>query len=627
MKESVHAMKRAARSVATFVVALCFLAPTVFAQGPPGDAPNVPAYTVARIKVLAGSVWLRPADAGEWDEATTNTPLTPHGRVSVPNGSEAELQFRGGQFVLLTGGTDLEAQEMEEEQTVFRLRAGEIRFDLPEYDFAPVRVQLPGAASARLEEPGRYWLTVTDPGTTVLVVRRGTATVSREGEAYRLSAGEEATIGREVAIGPYQGGPAPAPPLPQISDEGRETGVPPVVYSELEEYGEWVYLPTYGYAWRPRVATGWSPYVYGRWVWMVPYGWTWVSYEPWGWYPYHCGYWVTDPVYGWVWAPYNAFVAVSIYVGPSYRHYYYERYRYVPCNVRFIPEGRTIRWVPMSPGERYRPPTVSRDDARLSRWNRPLPGGRVFVRGGAGSQQRVWRDVTVVHAERQRAVHAVPTGGQRPDMRPVRPEGSRRSTGGAAPPPNGGRGPEGAPARKVEQGAGRPGAPQGGIPAPHSVQGVGSPRSEPVPRDMQRGAPRTETPHEPAPRATSPQAETPREPSPRSTAPRVVAPPAAPSVPSAPPASTRPEVSVPRETPRGGGAVERAPSRQAPEREYYRDTDNAPGGYDRGGGNVDRGSQGGYDRGGGGRWDRGDGGWGGSSGGGGGYDRGGGRTR
>jgi len=166
------------------------------------------------------------------------------------------------------------------------------------------------------------------------------------------------------------------------------------------------------------VAVGWSPYVYGRWVWISPYGWTWVSSEPWGWYPYRCGYWLTDPAYGWVWSPYNSFVSVSFFFGSNrYRHH---NVYFRPATVRFVPEGGYVRWVPLRPGERYRPAGYARGDARLARWNRPLESGRVFVR--AGPDRREWRDYSAVHAERQAEIRKTRAAQPRPDTRTVRPE-------------------------------------------------------------------------------------------------------------------------------------------------------------------------------------------------------------
>jgi len=163
---------------------------------------------------------------------------------------------------------------------------------------------------------------------------------------------------------------------------------------------------------------GWSPYVYGRWVWIFPYGWTWVSNEPWGWYPYRCGYWITDPVFGWIWSPYNAFVSVNFVFGSH--HYRHHNVYFRPATVRFIPEGRNVRWVPLRPGERFRPVEFHRDDTRLARWNRPLDSGRVFVRGGPDRSQ--WRDWKAVHTERQVESRKTRAAQPRTDTRTILPE-------------------------------------------------------------------------------------------------------------------------------------------------------------------------------------------------------------
>src|SRR5512139_145869 len=351
-------MKRAVRLFAV-LFAVAATVPPALAQTPEGDAQGVPAYAVARLKVLDGSVWVRTASDGEWEEFETNSPIPPGSRISVPASSEGELQFHGGQFVLLTSGTDLEAREFREEQTAFRIRAGEIRFDLTEDDFAPVTVRVTGGANVQVPRPGKYWIVVDEGNQTLLVVRSGEAIVLKDEGKIHVRGGEQAVIGDVVTVSRYgQGEEQPEEPAPE--ETGSEAPVPPSVTSELQDYGEWVTVPDYGYVWRPYVATGWSPYVYGRWVWISPYGWTWVSYEPWGWYPYRCGYWVTIPAFGWVWYPYNAFFSVSVGVGyvptwkPYYGYrgypYYYRSSYYYPANVRFVPEGRQVRWVPLKPG-------------------------------------------------------------------------------------------------------------------------------------------------------------------------------------------------------------------------------------------------------------------------------------
>ena len=241
-------MKRAALYIAASIAAFILAGvPPALAQEEEGPEGGISAYAVARVKVLDGSVWVRPSDGGDWEEFSSNSPIPPRSRVSVPDGSEAELQFHGGQFVLLTSGTDLEVRDLQEGKSVFRLRAGEIRFDLPPDDFAPVSVRVPGGAVAQFPVPGRQWLTVTDSDETRLVVRRGSAVVTVEGDEHRLRAGQEAVIGRDVAVGPYRGGADESAEPPPPSEEAERQGdAPPVVVNELREYGEWVDVPTYG---------------------------------------------------------------------------------------------------------------------------------------------------------------------------------------------------------------------------------------------------------------------------------------------------------------------------------------------------------------------------------------------
>jgi len=484
-------MKRAALYIAASIAAfvLAGVSPA-HAQDEAGAEGGFSAYAVARVKVLDGSVWVRSSDGGDWEEFSSNSPVPPRSRVSVPDGSEAELQFHGGQFVLLTSGTDLEVRDLQEGKSVFRLRAGEIRFDLPADDFAPVSVRGPGGAVARFPVPGRQWLTVTDSDETRLVVRRGSAVVTVEGDAHRLRAGQEAVIGRDVAVGQYRGGADEfAEPAPPSEEAERQGAAPPAVVNELREYGEWVDVPAYGTVWRPRVSVGWSPYVYGRWAWISPYGWTWVSNEPWGWYPYRCGYWLTDPVFGWFWSPYNSFVSVNFVFGSNrYRHH---NVFFRPATVRFVPEGRNVRWVPLRPGERYRPSGFVRGDSRLERWNRPLDTGRVFVRGG--TDRREWRDYRTVHAERQVEIRKTRAAQPRPDTRTVRPERravrpstavERRKRAESQKKGNTIREPKARPAPKEDRGTG---ATRKAVPGSGTVERQTSPSRDPAVRPTERG--------------------------------------------------------------------------------------------------------------------------------------------
>ena len=587
--------KQAKLFVALFSVFACLAAFSglqVFASELEGDdSPGIPAYAISRLKVLAGVVYTRTPDS-DWQEATTNTPLGPNNRISVPNGSEAELQFHAGQFVLLTSGVDIEIPEMSEESTRFRLRAGEIRFDLPGDDFAPVSVRVPGGANARFDEPGRYWLEVTDEDITYLVVRRGRATVAQEGETTRVLEGQEATIGRNITVAQYKGSGESAPEPAPLTMQEREAGVPPVVSYELRDYGNWVYTSSYGYVWQPRVASGWSPYVYGRWEWVSPYGWTWIAYEPWGWYPYRAGYWITVPGIGWAWTPYGSFVSVNFVWGWGYyNHYGYHHHRnfyYRPANARFIPEGRDVRWVPLRPGEQYSPPQVRRNDTRLLKWNRALDSNSVYMaQRGSEPGSRQWRDVREVQTERQAAatLRSSTAPASRVDARPVRPELMRSApsaTGSASSSITGNS--SRSAGRTDEQRSTRGVSPRSTI----SGDATTSPRA-PSSSYPTRDVPSTREQHGVSPVSPSRDAHMTREHgtvSPSFPAPQT---PSRPTVSPSSPATQAPSRSTGRE----------APSRERPSGfEYNSDTIERGGGFDRGGG-FNRGGNGSSSRGGG----------------------------
>jgi hypothetical protein len=81
---------------------------------------------------------------------------------------------------------------------------------------------------------------------------------------------------------------------------------------DLDRYGTWRTVPTYGSVWVPTaVQPGWAPYTTGSWTLDPTYGWTWVDAAPWGWAPYHHGRWVFVDRF-WCWAP-GPLVARPVY--------------------------------------------------------------------------------------------------------------------------------------------------------------------------------------------------------------------------------------------------------------------------------------------------------------------------
>ncbi|HEX8043730.1 DUF6600 domain-containing protein [Candidatus Deferrimicrobium sp.] len=347
------------------------------------DEKGIPSTAFARLKIDKGTAWVRTSDSGDWQEAVSNYPLVEKSRVSVPKGSEAEIQFHGSQSLVLQSGSEVDIQKLSEKEVSYRLRSGKAELSLRAENFAPVRMTVPGNRDVRADAPGRYSLS-TDGATTRFGVTAGAGAVTGKGGSdVVVKAGEEASIGDTVRVS--RTGKASSETVPEeavVAGPEKEAGIPPSVDEELQPYGEWVSTPEYGYAWRPYVDDGWEPFYYGEWVWISPYGWTWVAYEPWGWWPYHTGWWWPSPVFGWVWCPFNSFVSFNFFFGNSVFFNFHARF--FPGNVRFFGRDQFVRWVPERPGV-IASRTLSRSDTRLAGWNRPVDRGSVMVRHNGGA--------------------------------------------------------------------------------------------------------------------------------------------------------------------------------------------------------------------------------------------------
>src|SRR3970282_2792114 len=109
------------RTIGIAAVTLVLLAIPGHAAEENADYDGGPAYSVTRLKIFEGSAWVRTPDSGDWEEFPTNSPVPARSLISIPDGSEAELQFHGGQFVLLTAGTELSVRGGEDDARAFGL--------------------------------------------------------------------------------------------------------------------------------------------------------------------------------------------------------------------------------------------------------------------------------------------------------------------------------------------------------------------------------------------------------------------------------------------------------------------------------------------------------------------------
>ncbi len=273
-------------------------------------------------------------------------------------------------------------------------------------------------AAFTIERPGYYHADVTEDSTTFQTQRGGSATMTPAGGvASTVGASQQVVVtgtdAARVAVGP-------APGLTewdrwnyqrtaQLVTSPSARYVAPDVYGtqELDRYGSWRTVESYGSVWVPRaVATGWTPYSTGRWIWDPSYGWTWLDDEPWGWAPYHYGRWVhASGVWGWapgpivtrpVYAP-----ALVVFLGGGVR----------------VSVGLPLAWAPLGWGEPIIP-----------WWGRPGHVGRPSWDGWGGPRvvnNVVVKNTTIINvtehhglSERDR-VERGECGGRRP-RRPLR---------------------------------------------------------------------------------------------------------------------------------------------------------------------------------------------------------------
>jgi hypothetical protein len=322
-------------------------------------------FRIARLSYLDGHVSFQHSGEVDWTAASINLPLQPGDRVYTGNDGRAEIEFDDGSVYRLAEKTDIELLSLREDLIQIRVLIG--LSSLTVESRVNFEVDTPAAAFNTLRK-GSYRFDVVEDGNTDAIVRKGLLDAANDQFSRQIETGEL------LHVIP---GDSNLPALSRYDqrDEwddwndrrnadmlayGSRSYIPDNVYvgvSELDTYGRWVAVDSYGPAWVPfGIGPGWSPYWEGRWCYRPFWGWTWVSYEPWGWLPYHYGRWYYSGAFGWCWLPGAAFSfnfwspgLVRFYTGPGWiswcalgphdyynvNHYFYSRaYAYQLNNLR-----------------------------------------------------------------------------------------------------------------------------------------------------------------------------------------------------------------------------------------------------------------------------------------------------
>lgn len=293
---------------------------TQAADTPPANAIH---QTPPRLSFTDGQVSFWRPGAQDWVAAQVNTPLAPGDELYAASPGNLEIQIGPRAFVRIRANTQLGFITQEPDYLQFKVTTGVTAIDLRSIKSGhAVEIDTPNAAFT-IEHPGYYRVDVTGDRTSFVTRRGGRASIALVGGQPVTTASSEEVVIEGSSSAQMASYAAPALDVWDQWNYARTDGlldamsaryVSPGTYgvSDLDPYGTWRAVPTYGSVWVPTdVPAGWVPYSTGAWTLDPHYGWTWVDTAPWGWAPYHYGRWVFVDGF-WAWAP-GPVVARPIY--------------------------------------------------------------------------------------------------------------------------------------------------------------------------------------------------------------------------------------------------------------------------------------------------------------------------
>ena len=290
-----------------------------------GSPSNDPPARVARIQYISGEVSLQPGGVNDWVAADLNRPLTTADRVWADKNSRVELNV-GGSYLRMNSESSLTLTNVGDNALQTELDQGVLEVTVRHLEPGEIyEVDTPNLAFTVMK-PGVYRFDVNpNNDQTWVTVRKGYGEATGSGPAVKVGDGQQVRFSGQNSL-QHEAFAAPAPDgfddWAKIRDKRLDSSqsaryvAPGVIgYEDLDAYGRWQTVPTYGDIWVPTsVQAGWAPYRYGHWAYIAPWGWTWVDDAPWGFAPFHYGRWVSWGG-GWGWAP-------GPIIGVGWRPYY-----------------------------------------------------------------------------------------------------------------------------------------------------------------------------------------------------------------------------------------------------------------------------------------------------------------
>jgi len=342
------------------------MAGSAAAQDSAGPDSGPPAL-VGRIAAITGPVSMQRGDSQDWVDAGVNEPVSIGDAVYAPEGSDARLQI-GATDLDLKSDSEIDIAALDDNAGTIRLDSGSLDLRISALPTADGLSIATPRGTVRLTEPGIYHIDAgSEDDPTLVTAWNGSARLGDSATAVTVQQGQTLAItgtadAPQYAYNSDVGEPPVAwrtpPRVVQVSETERYVAPEMTGAEDLYQYGAFETAPDYGAVWYPRdVPADWQPYRFGHWEYVAPWGQTWIDDRPWGFAPFHYGRWAHIGS-RWGWVP-----------GQYVRHPVY-----APALVAFVGgggfsatisiggggggfgRGGAIGWVPLAPGEGYRPP-------------------------------------------------------------------------------------------------------------------------------------------------------------------------------------------------------------------------------------------------------------------------------
>jgi hypothetical protein len=336
---------------------------------------------IVRLSYIDGQVQMDRATGSGIERAMLNSPVQEGARLVTADDGLAEVEFENGNSLRLAGNTEVRFSQLLMNDagakvneitltrgTVYldnRAKGDDIyRLIADEKTFVPQR----GAQFRLSASPDRLRLAVFKgevhlAGPESLTVgKKETLTLDpQNAAAYELA--------RTVESQPADAWNSEREAYAQTYAHNYGYGGPGSGYGlqDLNYYGDFSYVPGYGYGWQPygfsSAMMTFDPYSNGAWTFLPGAGYAFSSFYPWGWLPYHYGSWAYIGGSGWFWLP-----------GSNYGNNWYNGFRSTPKIVK-QPAGWTPATPPVVATASAAQPTVPL--GKVTGSPAYIPGGRV----------------------------------------------------------------------------------------------------------------------------------------------------------------------------------------------------------------------------------------------------------